>query len=147
MLGWAHGGKGPNGDGVFKLREGEGVLADRLVIVHSRLPAAPYCEVIELDVLEVSNLADGICGWSWINCSTDSVLGVEHIGPGFFAFGLLLLFFSFLLGLSLVGIFLILCQPVLVFLFEAVLLDLSVPHYYLAVIFLGPSFLNGEGNV
>ena len=129
-------------------------MANGLVVVRADLPAALHHEVVKLNVLEITDLVEGICGGPWVNCPANHMFRVKRVGLRFFAFDFLSLLLSLLFALNALGFFVLLCQPVSVFLFKAVLFKLGIPGNYLAVVLPCPGLLHAlcgifycEGNI
>ncbi|KAH9017185.1 hypothetical protein EDB85DRAFT_1897778 [Lactarius pseudohatsudake] len=135
-----HGGKRADGQGVLKLREGHGVLADGLVGVGRSISASSDGEVVQFDVLQIVDFVQGVLCWVRFDPVADALALNEGANFGSFLFCFFVLQFILLIVQGLLGVFLLLCQPVLLFLFDSVLLELLVPGSSLVIVLSGPGF-------
>lgn len=138
VLGGPEGGQGLDGNGVLNLGECQCVMTDRFVHVCQSVPASFCCEVVQFDVLQATYLVEGIRCWPWFNRLADAAIGVKGFELQFFLLHLPVLLVLLPYTLSIVGIFLSLCQSVSFILFCLVLLKLRIPGSDFAIIFASP---------
>ena len=110
--GGPEGGQRTDGDGAFKVGEGEGILADRLPGIRAGFPATSGCEIVKFDVLQVVDLVDGIGGWPGFDPVGDITVCVVGIQLRLFPLSFFALLLSLSLSLCPLDVFLLLGQPV-----------------------------------
>src|SRR6266702_4733434 len=142
VLGRPQGSHGANSNGVLKLSECKGVVADRLAGVETGLSATSQREVVKLNILQGIDLVEGIRGRPWLNPFVDATVWVEGVQLRLFLFGLPALLFCFFFKLSTLNVLLLLGYSVPFFLVCSVLLELGIPSDYSAMVFSGPVFLH-----